>query len=173
MARPVFFLAFALGFRAGAFLPAFFFTDVLDFARFAFLAKLRLRLAISEDAVSARRWAVFAILPTVDPTPMAMVVIRSSESTGFLGMFFSTDLAQLVLPRLASAANVSFQPVRLRASASSTVQEGIAPVRLATNAPTRFAKSAMRIAGHPQPNPCTNAAAKASPDPTVSATFTG
>ena len=50
---------------------------------------------------------------------------------------------------------------------------GMAPRTAATTAPTRFAKSAIVAAGQPDARPCTNAAANASPAPTVSTTATG
>ncbi len=50
---------------------------------------------------------------------------------------------------------------------------GIAPGTLATIAPARFENSATFGAGQPVMSPCRNAAANASPAPTVSATATG
>src|SRR5438132_11602793 len=61
---------------------------------------------------------------------------------------------------------------RCNCRTSSRDHFGIAPGRLATSAPTRFAKSAISEAGHPAPKPCTKAAANASPAPTVSTTLT-
>ena len=52
-------------------------------------------------------------------------------------------------------------------------QSGIAPDTRATIAPARFENSATSGAGQPMMSPCTNAAANASPAPTVSATATG
>src|SRR6185369_16129907 len=63
-------------------------------------------------------------------------------------------------------------PNSLSARTSSRVHIGIAPVRLATKAPTRLAKSATCEGFHPCHKPCRKAAAKASPAPTVSATCT-
>src|SRR6185295_788522 len=55
---------------------------------------------------------------------------------------------------------------------SSTVQSGIAPCRLATSAPTRFANMATSRRGQSASRPCMKAAPNASPAPTVSATST-
>ena len=57
-------------------------------------------------------------------------------------------------------------------SASATLHSGTAPEWEATSAPTRFAKSAIWEAGRWLPSPSRNAAAKASPAPTVSFTRT-
>jgi hypothetical protein len=85
LVRLVFFLAFDFGFRVAAFLPAFFLADGFGFEALAFLTALLALSITSEDAV-AKRWAVFSILPTVEPTPRAIVVIRSGELTAFLTM---------------------------------------------------------------------------------------
>src|SRR4051812_27846083 len=59
-----------------------------------------------------------------------------------------------------------------KCAASSRVQFGIAPCRLATIAPTRFANVATSRSGQFKLSPCMKAAANASPAPTVSATST-
>jgi hypothetical protein len=56
---------------------------------------------------------------------------------------------------------------------SVAATSGMAPWTPATMAPARFAKTAIRSAAHFDARPWTNAAAKASPAPTGSATCTG
>src|SRR5690606_14112048 len=69
------------------------------------------------------------------------------------------------------AAAHSAEAVRSPSEAHSAgVHSGTAPAREATTAPSRLAKSPMRALGQPWLSPWRNAAAKASPDPTVSTT---
>jgi hypothetical protein len=83
-----FFFAAFLG--AGLFLTVFFFADFAGFELFAFLEGLLTLGTASEEAV-ASRCAVFASLPTADPTPRAIVFIRSLELVAFLGMISPVD----------------------------------------------------------------------------------
>src|ERR1017187_1426028 len=64
-------------------------------------------------------------------------------------------------------------PARYSSPNSAGDHAGTAPAREATSAPRRLAKSPVLAALQPAARPCRNAAAKASPAPTVSATFTG
>jgi hypothetical protein len=66
-------------------LPVFFLEDFGGFDRVAFLAGALAPFTTS-DETAARRCAVFAILPTADPTPRAMVVIRAVEFAVFFGI---------------------------------------------------------------------------------------
>jgi hypothetical protein len=50
-----------------------------------FLPCVLAALTASVEA-AAKRWAVFAILPTAEPTPRAIVVMRSFELRTFVGM---------------------------------------------------------------------------------------
>ena len=64
------------------------------------------------------------------------------------------------------------ETARAKSGNSSRLQSGVAPARLATSPPMRFAKLAVFSTDHSCSRPCRNAAAKASPAPTVSTTLT-
>lgn len=66
-------------------LPVFLLEDFRGFDRAAFLPAALAPFTTS-DETAARRCAVFAILPTADPTPRAMVVIRAVEFAVFFGI---------------------------------------------------------------------------------------
>jgi hypothetical protein len=85
-----------LGFTFG--LPVFFLEDFRGFDRVAFLPAALAPFTTS-DETAARRWAVFAILPTADPTPRAMVVIRAVELAVFFGIVSPVETLRGLWPR--------------------------------------------------------------------------
>jgi hypothetical protein len=66
-------------------LRVFFLVDFTGFDRVAFLPAARAPFTTSVET-AAKRCAVFAILPTADPTPRAIVVIRPVEFAVFFGI---------------------------------------------------------------------------------------
>jgi hypothetical protein len=74
-----------LAFAVTVGLRVFFLEDFPGFDRDAFLPAARAPLTTSVET-AARCWAVFAILPTADPTPRAIVVIRPVEFAVFFGI---------------------------------------------------------------------------------------
>jgi hypothetical protein len=74
-----------LAFGVAVCLRVFFLEDFAGLDRVAFLPAALAPLTTSVET-SARRCAVFAILPTADPTPRAIVVNRPLEFAVFFGI---------------------------------------------------------------------------------------